>query len=108
MRFIMEFHLGRNICRPLIDAVRTRVNLKLSCASASNCNNSGDFYCRSIASGHFTVDDLPSRRPVKGGSLSGGHFVLLGALAAILILTVVWAISVWTSSNVRGAIPPRT
>jgi hypothetical protein len=43
--------------------------------------------------------DLPSRKPVKHGSLSGGQFVLLGALGAILILTIVWATSVWTSSN---------
>jgi len=43
--------------------------------------------------------DLPSRKPVKRGSLSGGQFVLLGALGAILILTIVWATSVWTSSN---------
>jgi hypothetical protein len=32
-------------------------------------------------------------------SLSGGQFALLGALAAILILTIVWATTVWTSSN---------
>jgi hypothetical protein len=46
-----------------------------------------------------TLQKLPSQKPTKRDSLSGGQFVLLGALLAILILTIVWATSVWTSSN---------
>jgi bacteriorhodopsin len=45
------------------------------------------------------VPNLPSPKPAKGGSLSGGQFALLGVLLAILIVTVVWAATVWTSSN---------
>lgn len=45
------------------------------------------------------MHDLPSPEPPKRGSLSGGQFVLLGALAAILIVTVVWATTVWTSTS---------
>jgi hypothetical protein len=41
----------------------------------------------------------PPPEPVKRGSLSGGQFVLLAALSAILIMTIVWAVTVWTSSN---------
>jgi hypothetical protein len=36
--------------------------------------------------------------PPKQGP-SGGQFVLLAVLVAILIVTVVWATTVWTSSN---------
>jgi hypothetical protein len=43
--------------------------------------------------------NLPPPKPTKGGSLTGGQFVLLGALVAILIVTIVWATAVWTSSN---------
>ena len=43
--------------------------------------------------------NLPPPKPTKGGSLTGGQFVLLGALVAILIITIVWATAVWTSSN---------
>ena len=35
----------------------------------------------------------------KGSSLSGGQFVLLGVLLAILVVTVAWAAAVWTSSS---------
>jgi hypothetical protein len=45
------------------------------------------------------VPNLPSPNPTKGGSLTGGQFVLLGVLLAILIVTVVWAATVWTSSD---------
>jgi hypothetical protein len=45
------------------------------------------------------VQNLPPQKTTKGGSLSGGQFVLLGALVAILIITIVWATTVWTSSN---------
>jgi flagellar basal body-associated protein FliL len=41
----------------------------------------------------------PAQKQANRASLSGGQFVLLGALAAILIMTIVWATSVWTSSN---------
>lgn len=44
------------------------------------------------------LQDLPSKYATKR-SLSGGQFVLLAVLAAILILTVFWAVSVWTSSS---------
>jgi hypothetical protein len=44
------------------------------------------------------MHDSPSQ-PTKRVPLSGGHFVLLGILVSILIVTVVWATSVWTSSN---------
>jgi hypothetical protein len=37
-------------------------------------------------------------KPAKPGP-SGGQFVLLAVLVAILIVTVVWATTVWTSSN---------
>jgi hypothetical protein len=54
---------------------------------------------RSVETGAI-LRDLSSEKPVKkSGSLSGGQFVLLGALAAILILTLVWATTVWTASN---------
>jgi hypothetical protein len=43
------------------------------------------------------VQDLPSQKP--GGSLSRGQFILLGALAAILLVTVVWATTVWTATS---------
>jgi flagellar basal body-associated protein FliL len=36
--------------------------------------------------------------PPKQGP-SGGQFVLLAVLVAILIVTIVWATTVWTSSN---------
>lgn len=45
------------------------------------------------------MENLGSQKPSKCSSLSGGQFILLGALTAILILTVVWATTVWTSSN---------
>ena len=45
------------------------------------------------------MHNLPSPEPAKRGSLSGGQFVLLGVLAAILIVTVVWATTVWTSTS---------
>lgn len=45
------------------------------------------------------MDNLPPSKPTKSGSLSAGHFVLLGALVAVLIVTIVWATTVWTSSN---------
>jgi len=41
----------------------------------------------------------PPPEPVKRGSLSGGQFLVLAALSAILIMTIVWAVTVWTSSN---------
>src|SRR3954449_1841025 len=45
------------------------------------------------------VQNLPPKKRAEAGSLSGGQFVLLGALTAILIVTIVWATTVWTSSN---------
>ena len=45
------------------------------------------------------LQQSPPPEPAKRGSLSGGQFVLLAALFAILIMTIVWAITVWTSSN---------
>ena len=45
------------------------------------------------------MQKLPSSTPERRGALSGGQFVLLGALAAILIMTLVWATWVWTASN---------
>jgi hypothetical protein len=45
------------------------------------------------------VQNLPPEEPTERSSLSGGQFVLLGVLMAVLIVTVVWAATVWTSSN---------
>jgi len=45
------------------------------------------------------LQQSPPPEPAKRGSLGGGQFVLLAALAAILIMTIVWATMVWTSSN---------
>src|SRR5215217_5570891 len=45
-----------------------------------------------------TLPQSPPREPAKR-SLSGGQFVLLAVLTAILLMTVVWATYVWTSSN---------
>jgi hypothetical protein len=45
------------------------------------------------------LQQSPLPEPAKRGSLGGGQFVLLAALAAILIMTIVWATMVWTSSN---------
>jgi hypothetical protein len=41
----------------------------------------------------------PPPKPAKRGPIGGGQFVLLAVLVAILIVTVVWATTVWTSSN---------
>jgi hypothetical protein len=46
-----------------------------------------------------TVQNLAPEKPAERRSLSGGHFVLLAALLALLIVTVVWTTTVWTSSN---------
>jgi len=45
------------------------------------------------------VQNLPQEKPPERGSLSGSQFVSLGVLLAILIVTVVWATTVWTSSS---------
>jgi hypothetical protein len=45
------------------------------------------------------LQQSPLPGPAKRGSLSGGQFVLLAALTAILLMTLVWAAYVWTSSN---------
>jgi hypothetical protein len=45
------------------------------------------------------LQQSPSPEPAKRGSLSGGQFLLLAVLTAILLMTVVWATYVWTSSN---------
>ena len=45
------------------------------------------------------MQDIPESKPQKRPPLGLGHFVVLGALAAILILTIFWAVTVWTSSN---------
>jgi len=45
------------------------------------------------------VQNLPPEKPAERRPLSGGQFVLLAALMAILMVTVVWATTVWTSSN---------
>jgi hypothetical protein len=45
------------------------------------------------------LQQSPPPEPAKRGSLSGGQFVLLAALTAILLITIVWATYVWTSSN---------
>jgi len=45
------------------------------------------------------VQNLPPEKPAERKSLTGGLFVLLGVLLAILIVTVVWSTTVWTSSN---------
>ena len=45
------------------------------------------------------LQQLPPPKPAKRVSLSGGQFVLLAALSAILVMTIAWAITVWTSSN---------
>jgi flagellar basal body-associated protein FliL len=45
------------------------------------------------------VQNLPQEKPPERASLSGSQFVSLGVLLAILIVTVVWATAVWTSSN---------
>ena len=45
------------------------------------------------------LQQSPPPAPAKRDSLSGGQFVLLAALAAILIMTIVWATYVWTSSD---------
>ena len=68
----------------------------------NNCNSgSGSYVQHQIRSAEpgAIVPNLPSPKPAKGGSLSGGQFALLGVLLAILIVTVVWAATVWTSSN---------
>ena len=45
------------------------------------------------------LQQSPLSEPPKRGSLSGGQFVLLAVLTAILLMTMVWAAYVWTSSN---------
>ena len=45
------------------------------------------------------LQDPPSPEPAKRASLTGGQFVLLGALLTILVVTVAWAAAVWTSSS---------
>jgi hypothetical protein len=45
------------------------------------------------------LQQSPLPEPPKRGALSGGQFVLLAVLTAILLMTVVWAAYVWTSSN---------
>src|SRR3954454_4984267 len=45
------------------------------------------------------LQNVPPPKSTRRASPSGGQFVLLGALAAILIVTIVWATTVWTSSN---------
>jgi hypothetical protein len=45
------------------------------------------------------VQKSSTAEPAKRRALGGGQFVLLGALIAILIMTIAWATSVWTSSN---------
>ena len=45
------------------------------------------------------LQQSPSPELSKRGSLSAGQFVLLAALTTILIMTIVWAVTVWTSSN---------
>jgi hypothetical protein len=37
--------------------------------------------------------------PTKRVKLSGSQFLLLGILCALLLITVAWAATVWTSSN---------
>ena len=45
------------------------------------------------------MQDIPESKLQKRPPLGLGHFVVLGALAAMLILTIFWAVTVWTSSN---------
>ena len=45
------------------------------------------------------LQQSPLPEPPKRGSLSGGQFVLLAVLTAILLMTMVWAAYVWTSSD---------
>jgi hypothetical protein len=45
------------------------------------------------------LQQSPPSEPTKRSSLSGGQVLLLAALAAILLMTIVWATHVWTSSN---------
>lgn len=45
------------------------------------------------------LQDMPNPKPSEHSPLGPGHFVLLGALAAILILTLFWAITTWTSTD---------
>ena len=45
------------------------------------------------------LQDIPNPKPREHSSLGPRHFVVLGALAAILISTLFWAITTWTSTN---------
>ena len=42
---------------------------------------------------------MPNPKRREHSPLGRGHFVILGLLAAILILTIFWAVTAWTSSN---------
>lgn len=45
------------------------------------------------------LQDLPNPKPRGRPPLGLGQFIVLGALAAMLILTIFWAVTAWTSSN---------
>jgi hypothetical protein len=76
--------------------MRAKEILKLSDCKAGSASYLGSGQVSRMGA---TLQKLPSQKPTKRDSLSGGQFVLLGALLAILIVTIVWATSVWTSSN---------
>ena len=45
------------------------------------------------------MQDIPNPKARERSPLGLSHFVVLGALAAVLILTIFWAVTAWTSSN---------
>src|ERR1700738_5349726 len=53
---------------------------------------------------HFSRTERPMTNisppePTRRVKLSGSQFLLLGTLCAILLITVIWAVTVWTASN---------
>ncbi|SDJ48606.1 MULTISPECIES: hypothetical protein [Bradyrhizobium] len=45
------------------------------------------------------MTNISPPEPTRRVKLSGSQFLLLGTLCAILLITVIWAVTVWTSSN---------